>query len=74
MSSHKYIKKCFVDYCNNTSQIEPNKIFVSVPNEINLRKTWFEAVRKPVPPNISTKTSYFCCENHFDVSTEFKIG
>lgn len=70
MSSNKQIKikKCFVEYCGNTTEAHPNKIFVSVPNDGKLKRSWFEAVRRNAPAKIFSKTSYYCCEDHFNVS------
>lgn len=60
-------KRCFVPKCMNTSKSNSNKIFISVPTNITLRKKWFAAVHRNMS-EVSPKTSFHCCEDHFNVS------
>ncbi|GLV39307.1 hypothetical protein CBL_13841 [Carabus blaptoides fortunei] len=39
----KKFKICFVDECNNSTLLTPNKIFVTVPRNLTRRILWFEA-------------------------------
>ena len=59
---------CFVPLCLNSSIKTPEKKFLHVPNDINRRNKWFQAVRRL---NNKSKSSFYCCEDHFDVSKLF---
>lgn len=62
----KRLKVCFVNGCLSNSQGFPNKVFVTVPLNENRRRAWFEAARQPY---VSSQTTIFCCEDHFNVSS-----
>lgn len=64
-SERKNYRGCFVPLCTNTTRKTPQKMFVTVPQNIKRRKKWFQAVRRPNP---KTTSNLFCCEDHFDVS------
>lgn len=69
--SVKQNKWCFVPRCESTSIRTPNKIFITVPRNFEYKKKWFKAARRDMP---KSKTVFFCCEDHFDVSaTHFKV-
>uniref|UniRef100_A0A8D8T928 THAP-type domain-containing protein n=1 Tax=Cacopsylla melanoneura TaxID=428564 RepID=A0A8D8T928_9HEMI len=62
---------CFIPKCTNTGVNSPNKWFIPVPNDIKLKKLWFEKVRRPY--NVSNTTKLYACEDHFDVSLKKKV-
>lgn len=62
MSPKRKYRWCFVPMCLNTQIKTPHKIFVQVPQDEKRRKLWFKAADKP------TKSCYYCCEDHFNVS------
>lgn len=64
MTTKRENKWCFVPGCKNTSK-NSNKKFVSVPMKEERRLKWFEAVGRKM---YATKTVFFCCEDHFNVS------
>lgn len=67
MSENTANKWCFVPGCTNTSKNSPNKIFISVPKNLKRKKKWFAAARRDLK-DVSIKTSFYCCEDHFNVS------
>lgn len=60
------MKECYVTWSNN-SQSNCTKQFVAVPIDINIRKLWCEKVGLTAKA-MKSKASYFCCEDHFNVS------
>lgn len=67
MDKKTYKKRCFVPLCNNDNHKNPDKIFFSVPKDPDIRKKWFQVSRR-ADFNSLNKTSYFCCQDHFNVS------
>lgn len=61
----KFYKYCAVPLCQNTTIKTPQKLFVYVPIQKEIRKQWFRLARRDKPP--TSKNVYFC-EDHFDVS------
>lgn len=57
-------KQCFFVGCDNNSTNNPEKLFLTVPQKVDRRKLWFEAVGRTYIPG----KSLYCCEDHFDVS------
>lgn len=63
-------KKCFIKKCKNNSNNRSKKIFIHVPNNLEVRKKWFTAVQKPL-----TKTgNLYCCEDHFNVGFVYNMN
>lgn len=65
MSNLKSYRSCFVPLCTNTTKATPDKMFLNVPQDVKRRNKWFQAVHRDNP---QTKSNFFCCEDHFDVS------
>lgn len=61
-------KWCFVPGCQNTSRSTPEKVFVTVPKDKKIKKKWFVAARREIS-DVSEKTVFYCCEDHFNVSS-----
>ena len=57
---------CFVPRCTNTTVTTRHKSFITMPRDKKVRKMWWTAARRA--DSMGTKTNYFCCEDHFDVS------
>lgn len=66
--SYKY---CIVPKCSNTSVSSPTKHFFPVPKDDKLRKKWCTAMKRCDKIPLSFKSTLYCCEDHFDVSTEY---
>lgn len=64
----KVYKWCAVPQCKNTSIKTPNKLFIYVPNKKIIRDRWLNLARRD-PSVISTNSSIYFCEDHFDVSS-----
>lgn len=62
-------KKCFIPRCGNTTY-NSEKIFFTVPRDPVIRKLWAQAAG--IPPPIYIKSYWNCCDDHFDVETDFK--
>lgn len=58
---------CAVPECKNTSVKTPDKLWIQVPTDLNIRKTWFKLARRD-PTQLSEKSRLYFCEDHFDVS------
>lgn len=63
MSQRKW---CFVPGCVNTSTQNPEKVFITIPRNLQRKKEWFRAARREIK-DVSLKTQFFCCEDHFKV-------
>ena len=61
---HAY-RCCLVPLCKNTSQNQPQKVFLQVPKDEKLTKKWFERANRQY---YVSNSHFFCCEDHFDVS------
>ncbi|XP_018575991.1 uncharacterized protein LOC108914628 [Anoplophora glabripennis] len=66
----KYYKYCIVPGCKNTSVSTPNKIFISLPSDENVRKLWQQSMRRE--KFVSNKGTKFCCEDHFNVEEDME--
>lgn len=60
-------KYCMVPQCKNTTTKTPDKIFVSVPSDSQMRKKWLQVAGRN-PDEISTASKLYTCEDHFNVS------
>lgn len=63
-------KWCVVQLCTNTSIKTPEKMFVSIPKNPEIRKKWLMLARRN-PEDIAASTNAFMCEDHFNVSKHF---
>lgn len=72
-SAQSYYKYCIVPLCTNTTANCRDKIFFSVPKDPSIRKTWTNAMKRDdkLNPKLSSKSSLWCCEDHFSVSRHF---
>ncbi|XP_012279849.1 uncharacterized protein LOC105699442 [Orussus abietinus] len=57
-------KQCFVPNCNNSTTKTPNKIFINVPRNQDVRKLWCNAAGCPIE---SLSYMAFCCQDHFNL-------
>lgn len=65
--STKCFRWCIVPYCKNTSFRTPTKLFIVVPKQPEMRKTWIQLTGRD-PAEISSLSVIYICEDHFDVS------
>ena len=68
MSKQVFVKRCFVPMCDNNDKTNPDKIFFCLPKDLEMKKKWFKAARRV---DLPSKTIYFCCQDHFNVSVLF---
>lgn len=68
MSGEKVYYYCAVPKCVNTSTKNPEKKFFSSPSDAKRRRTWLKRMRRN-PKDLSLKTTFYVCEDHFNVST-----
>ncbi|XP_022900416.1 uncharacterized protein [Onthophagus taurus] len=61
-------KYCFVPNCYNSSTEFPQKIFITVPYDSNVRAKWYAAVNSKQALNSSKHV--FSCEDHFDLEKD----
>ena len=61
----KHICSCSVPKCENNSENSPTKVFVSVPENLKSRKLWFSLAQRS---DTSTKSNFYCCQDHLNVS------
>lgn len=71
MSSNS-IRRCFVPNCTTNSKNDPHVIFIKVPYTKE-RLKWFEAVGKAVDAGVNYKSTYHCCEAHFNVCITYNF-
>lgn len=64
--SSKFYKRCGVPLCKNNSMTSPDKLFITVPLNVDIRKKWFKAANKAFA--VVPKSHLYFCEDHFDVS------
>lgn len=65
-----YYKYCVVPQCKSTTIKTPNKLFIYVPNNKQIRKKWLKLARKDDANRLSTDSRMYFCEDHFDVSID----
>ncbi|KAJ8964841.1 hypothetical protein NQ317_018650 [Molorchus minor] len=66
----KSCKYCIVPECINTSINAPEKLFICLPSDQNLRRAWQHAMGRF--KFVSNKGSRFCCEDHFNVEEDIE--
>lgn len=57
-------KWCVVPQCISSTTKTPEKMFVSVPKDLKMRKQWLQAANRT---DIGDLSNVFCCEDHFEV-------
>ncbi len=67
MSGGKGYYYCVVPKCMNTSTNHPDKKFFALPSNCERRRTWLTKMKRK-PNDLSLDTTFFVCEDHFDVS------
>ncbi|XP_044727581.1 uncharacterized protein LOC123291379 [Chrysoperla carnea] len=71
MSYYSTYRWCAVPECKNTSVKTPEKLWMQVPNDINMRKTWFKVARRDLELLFKKSRLYFC-EDHFDLEHDME--
>lgn len=69
-------KYCIVPICKNTTISAPDKIFFNVPRSAEIRRKWCEVIGREDTEGsqLSERTTLYCCEDHFNVSTKIIKG
>ncbi|KAL0882265.1 hypothetical protein ABMA27_000796 [Loxostege sticticalis] len=68
---YRNYRYCIVQECKNTSIKTPGKLWITVPSETIIRKTWLRLAQRD-PESLLTVTQIYFCEDHFD--TCFTLG
>ncbi|KAJ8983632.1 hypothetical protein NQ317_004270 [Molorchus minor] len=61
-----YYKYCIVPQCKITTIKTPNKLFIYVPNNEQIRKKWLKLARRDDVHSLSTNSRMYFCADHFD--------
>ena len=70
MQSVKGTRKwCFVPRCSSSSAKTPEKRFVIVPVDLMIRRKWASAAKREDARTLTSRRTWFCCEDHFEVRT-----
>ncbi|KAL3282239.1 hypothetical protein HHI36_005433 [Cryptolaemus montrouzieri] len=67
----KFYKYCAVPFCHNTTIKTPQKLFVYVPRQKEIRKEWFRLAGREDYKILISKNIYFC-EDHFDMPNDME--
>lgn len=59
-------KYCIVPECQSTTVNTPTKTFITVPRDLKMRRKWQQTMKRE--KRLTTKSTYFVCEDHFNVS------
>ncbi|KAJ8983997.1 hypothetical protein NQ317_006850 [Molorchus minor] len=62
-----YYKYCLVPQCKSTTIKTPNKLFIYVPNNEQIRKKWLKLARRDDVHSLSTNSRMYFCADHFDI-------
>nr|XP_049706943.1 uncharacterized protein LOC126056809 [Helicoverpa armigera] len=71
MSNYAPYRWCVVSECENTSVKTPDKLWIQVPVDINMRNTWLKVARRD-PGLLSDKSRLYFCEDHFDLEHDME--
>lgn len=71
MNKKQTYRWCFVPLCRNTQLKRPEKLFIRVPSNEKMRRLWFKIAHRTDEP---TKSNYYCCEDHFNVSNRYDFN
>ena len=66
----KVYKSCFVPGCQSSTLKTRQKLFVSVPTNIALRRRWAAMARRVDAKTLKSTSQWYCCEDHFEVRYE----
>ncbi|KAJ8967677.1 hypothetical protein NQ317_009225 [Molorchus minor] len=61
-----YYKYCRVPQCKSTTIKTPNKLFIYVPNNEQIRKKWLKLARRDAVHSLLTNSIMYFCADHFD--------
>ncbi|KAL3271349.1 hypothetical protein HHI36_021835 [Cryptolaemus montrouzieri] len=67
-----YYKYCLVPQCKSTSIKTPNKLFIYVPNNKQMRKKWLKLARRDDAHSLSINSRMYFCEDHFDLPNDME--
>ncbi|KAJ8982049.1 hypothetical protein NQ317_001744 [Molorchus minor] len=62
-----YYKYCIVPQCKGTTIKTPNKLFIYVPNNEQVRKKWLKLARRDDVHSLSTNSRMYFYADHFDL-------
>ncbi|KAJ8983391.1 hypothetical protein NQ317_010484 [Molorchus minor] len=62
-----YYKYCIVPQCKSTTIKMPNKLFIYVSSNEQIRKKWLKLARRDDVHSLSTNLRMYFCADHFDV-------
>ncbi|XP_047527061.1 uncharacterized protein LOC125064183 [Vanessa atalanta] len=65
-----YYKYCIVPQCESTTIKTPDKLFIYVPNNKEIRRKWLKMARRQDALTLSTNSSIYFCEDHFDLPND----
>ncbi|XP_046975996.1 uncharacterized protein LOC124542107 [Vanessa cardui] len=65
-----YYKYCMVPQCESTSIETPNKLFIFVPSNAEVRKKWLNLARRNDANCLSSISRMYFCEDHFDLPND----
>ncbi|KAJ8970458.1 hypothetical protein NQ317_019824 [Molorchus minor] len=68
-----YYKYCIVPQCKSTTIKTPNKLFIYVPNNEQIRKKWLKFARKDDVHSLSTNSRMYFGADHFDCNVILPI-
>ncbi|KAG6453428.1 hypothetical protein O3G_MSEX008145 [Manduca sexta] len=68
----KNYQRCMVPHCINTSVTTPKKIFINVPRNAELRRSWLRLAGRHDASQISTSSPIYFCEDHFDLPNDME--
>ncbi|KAJ8974139.1 hypothetical protein NQ317_007314, partial [Molorchus minor] len=57
---------CIVPQCKSTTIKTPNKLFIYVPNNEQIRKKWLKLARRDDVHSLSTNSRMYFCADYFD--------
>ncbi|XP_056635770.1 uncharacterized protein LOC130444578 [Diorhabda sublineata] len=69
MSLKLYYQYCIVPFCENNTKHAPDKLFIPVPRQPEIRKQWLERATRDWK-RLSFKTTMYFCEDHFDLPND----
>ncbi|KAJ8966723.1 hypothetical protein NQ317_005147 [Molorchus minor] len=69
-----YYKYCIVPQCKSTTIKTPNKLFIYVPNNEQIREKWLKLARRDDVPSLSTNSRMYFCADHFDLKSDISLA
>ncbi|KAJ8973879.1 hypothetical protein NQ317_017835 [Molorchus minor] len=68
-----YYNHCIVPQCKRTTIKTPNKLFIYVSNNEQIRKKWLKLARRDDVHSLSTNSRMYFCADHFDSYSRLKL-